>query len=499
MNPQLSHWLFVGCCLLLGYGCRENTVPIAEVGTLVGTVISENSEQGVLGVEISTNPPTNSVFTDSLGQFLLEDIEAGSFSLRADKDGFAPKVESVNVLRNQTTNVILRLEPDSLANTPPAVPFNPTPVDNASGLGTAVTLMWESDDSDSGDELTYTVTLYNADLNDPTVVLSGSTDDTVRVEDLAFDALYLWQVTVEDGIASVNSPVFSFRTVPFPDNRFHFVREDDGAFDIFTSDAAGTAAKLTDNNAGNWRPRMDPFRNKIAFLSNAGLQTQLYVMNRDGSNVQQVSNGVPVVGSNPLELDFCWSPDAAHLLYMNGNQLYRVRSNGTELTPLAQAPTGFTFTEVDWNGPTNRIAARVTGTFSYQSIIYLLDQQGNITDQVVSDLPGHTGGPMFSIDGRHLLYNQDVAGFDSPDGRSLDSRLFLKDLDDPTAPAQDISEATKEAGTNDLDARFSPNGAFVIFVNTDNDGLGQRDIYRMRIDGTDRELLFEGATMPDWR
>ena len=491
--------VLVGLLLLLSIACRENTVPIAEVGTLVGTVISENSEQGVLGVEISTNPPTNSVFTDSLGQFLLADIEVGSFSLRAEKEGFAPKVESVNVLRNQTTNVILRLEPDSLANTPPAVPFNPTPVDNATGLGTAVTLMWESDDSDNGDELTYTVTLYNADLNDPTIVLNNSTDDTVRVEDLDYDALYLWQVTVEDGIASVNSPVFSFRTQPFPDNRFHFVRETNGTFDVFTSDAAGNAAPLTDNNASNWRPRMDPFRNKIAFLSNAGLQTQLYVMNRDGSNVQQVSNGVPVAGSDPLELDFCWSPDAAHLLYMNGNKLYRVRANGTELTLFAQAPTGFTFTEVDWNGPTNRIAARVTGTFPYESIIYLLDEEGMITNQVVGDEPGNTGGPMFSIDGRYLLYNHDVSGFDSPDGRSLNSRLFLKDLDNLNVPAIDLSGETKPDGTNDLDARFSPNGAFVIFVNTDNDGIGPRDIYQLSIDGTERDLLFEGAIMPDWR
>ena len=497
MHPQL-HWLAL-LLLLATVACRENTIPLAEVGTLVGTVISENSEQAVSGVEISTNPPTNSVFTDSLGQFLLADIEVGSFSLRAEKEGFAPKVESINVLRNQTTNVILRLEPDSLANTPPAVPFNPSPADNATGLGTEVVLRWESDDSDAGDELTYTVTLYNADLTDPTVVLDNRPVDTVRLDDLSYDALYLWQVTVMDGIAEVNGPVYSFRTAPFPDNRYHFVRAPAGEFDVFASDAAGNAFQLTDNGASNWRPRMDPFRNKIAYLSNTGLTTQLYVMNRDGSNVQQVSNGVPVVGSDPLELDFCWSPDAAHLLYMNGGKLYRVRSNGTELTLLAQAPTGFTFTEVDWNGPTNRIAARVTGEFPYESIIYLLDENGTITDQVVGDQPGRTGGPMFSIDGRYLLYNHDVSGFDSPDGRRLDSRLFLLDLDNPTLPAVDLSEDLKPAGTNDLDARFSPTGASVIFVNAENDDLGAPAIYEMDLDGLSRTLLFDGATMPDWR
>jgi len=57
----------------------------------------------------------------------------------------------------------------------------------------------------------------------------------------------------------------------------------------------------------------------------------------------------------------------------------------------------------------------------------------------------------------------------------------------------------KIPGTNDLDARFSPDGAWIIFTNTNNDGISQKDIYRMKIDGMDRELLFEDAEMPDWR
>ena len=57
----------------------------------------------------------------------------------------------------------------------------------------------------------------------------------------------------------------------------------------------------------------------------------------------------------------------------------------------------------------------------------------------------------------------------------------------------------KEAGTNDLDPRFSPDGAKIIFVNTNNDGISPRTIMTMNIDGRDRTVLFEGAEMPDWR
>ena len=61
-------------------------------------------------------------------------------------------------------------------------------------------------------------------------------------------------------------------------------------------------------------------------------------------------------------------------------------------------------------------------------------------------------------------------------------------------------------GTIDVDPRFSPSEAEVIFVNTSNDGISERSIYTQSIndDGSDlgnsfeRELKFENAIMPDW-
>jgi hypothetical protein len=61
----------------------------------------------------------------------------------------------------------------------------------------------------------------------------------------------------------------------------------------------------------------------------------------------------------------------------------------------------------------------------------------------------------------------------------------------------------KSDGTNDLDPRFSPNEAEVIFVNTSNDGISPRNIYTQSIvrddnDNEDRTELVQNATMPDW-
>ncbi|MCW9038156.1 MAG: hypothetical protein OQJ79_09615, partial [Altibacter sp.] len=81
--------------------------------------------------------------------------------------------------------------------------------------------------------------------------------------------------------------------------------------------------------------------------------------------------------------------------------------------------------------------------------------------------------------------------------RRLDMRLFVYDL--VTDITTDISQ-DKPSGTNDLEPIFSPNEAFVIFTNTSNDGISQKDVYRLEIESAEdsRELLYENAFMPDW-
>ena len=64
----------------------------------------------------------------------------------------------------------------------------------------------------------------------------------------------------------------------------------------------------------------------------------------------------------------------------------------------------------------------------------------------------------------------------------------------------------KNDGSVDLDPRFSPDEAKVIFVNTNNDGVSQKNIFTQNVkeDGTandnqyNREELVQDAIMPDW-
>ena len=492
------NWLFwtllVAYCTVLTMSCQEDTIEPESFGSVFGEVLSEDN-LAIRNATVSTNPPTSSVLTDSLGRFAFENIKTATYTIRAEKETFSTTIESVTVFQDQTSSVIIKLLPDTETNGQPLTPSIPLPESGSMTVSTSPLLEWTATDPDE-DELTYEIHLFNDDQSMNKVV-SGITDNFLEVEDLSYGTTYYWQVKVSDGITEeVNGPVWNFRTESFPDHRFLYTKRQGSSYDIFSANIAFEGFQLTDVAGSSYRPRMSPDRSRIAFISNEGIDNQLFVMNRDGSEVTQVTSNVPIGGVNNFELDFSWSPDGTQLLYMNFDELWRINIDGTGLTKLTDALPGFTFTEVDWTASGNKIVARLTGDNPYNSLINIYNANGSFVQQLVGDIPGSTGGSMFSIDGNFVLYTHDVSEFEAPDGRQLDAHIFLKNV--TTGVEIDLSNA-KPAGTNDLDPRFSPDGSKVIFTNTNNDGISVKNILIMTIDGTGRTLLFEDSEMPDWR
>lgn len=492
------NWLFLALiiahCALLMTSCKEDTIEPESFGSVFGEVLSEDNI-AIRNATVSTNPPTSSVLTDSLGRFAFENIKTATYTIRAEKETFSTAIESVTVFQEQTSSVIIKLLPDTETNESPLTPSILLPELGALNVLTSPRLEWTATDPDE-DELTYEVHLFNDDQSMNKVV-TGITDNFLEVEDLSYGTTYYWQIIASDGITEdVNSPVWNFRTENFPDHRFLYTKKQGSSYDIYSSNMAFEGFRLTDAEGSSYRPRMSPDRSRIAFISNEGIDNQLFVMSRDGSNVTQVTSNVPIAGVNNFELDFSWSPDGTQLLYMNFDELYRINIDGTGLTKLTDAIPGFDFTEVDWTATGNRIVARITGDNPYNSIINIYNADGSFVQQLVNDIPGSTGGPMFSIDGNFVLYTHDISEFESPDGRQLDAHIFLKNV--MTGEEIDLSE-TKPAGTNDLDPRFSPDGSKVIFTNTNNDGISIKNVLIMTLEGEGRTVLFEDAEMPEWR
>lgn len=503
-------WTTLLLSLFVFWGCNEDTyVDPVQLSTVRGRVLYSLNQQPIGNATVTLSPTSRVVTTDSLGNFRFDSVLVGSYTLRVAKVGYGTESSTITVSTDASSPVTVLLTDDQTQNRPPTAPTLVSPATSSSIQSTSVTLKWTATDPNR-DSLTYSVLLFKSGSTTPSSSFTGLTADTLVVTNLDYNTTYLWQVIVSDKISTVNGPVWSFTTGAVPDYSYVFARRINGQYQIMTANATGPVVQLT-RSGSNWRPVVSPNKQQIAFISNANTEPQLFLMNANGSNIRQVTT-VPVAGLNPTDLSFCWSPDGTQLLYPSNDRLYAIRTDGTGLRVVAQAPSGRVFAGCDWTPQGNRIAARTTGTSIYDNEIITLQNDGTNIRTVYNRRENRVGNPAFSVDGRQLVFSADASGFMNEQGRQLDARLYLLDL--ATNSVTDLSVAqnssntsgqtNKPSGSNDIDPRFSPNGAQLIFTNVDNTGSPAGSVYTLDLTSSsqptqNRKLLFTNAEMPYWR
>ena len=498
---------FIG--LLVLWGCNEDVyIDPVQYTSVRGQVLYNASQQPARNAQVTLSPTSRVVSTDSSGNFRFDSVLVGSYTLQVSKTGYVTQVATVSATADASPLVTILLNDDKSQNRPPTIPTLVAPAINSTMQSTTLTLKWKATDPNR-DSLTYDVLLFKSGVATPTSSYTGLKADTLVVSNLEYNTTYLWQVIVKDGVNTVNGSIWSFATGSYPDYSYVFARRLNGRYQIFASNATGNAAQLT-SEGSNWRPIISPNKQQIAYISNVNTDLQLFVMNSDGSNKRQVTT-VPIAGLYQTDLSFSWSPDGTQLLYPNNDRLFAIRTDGTGLYVVSQAPSGRIFAGCDWTPQGNRIAARTTGTSIYDNEIITFQADGSGSRAVYTRRASRVGNPVFSVDGRQLTFSADSTSFMNEQGRQLDARIYLLDL--TTNGIIDLStyrnvnnqtnQNNKPAGTNDLEPRFSPNGAQVIFTNTDNTGNGVRSVYVVDIDRqiqtNSRRLLFTSAEMPYWR
>ncbi|GAB3333733.1 hypothetical protein GCM10027299_41530 [Larkinella ripae] len=493
--------------------CKEDfTISPTQYATVQGRVLNNTSLVPVANALVTLSPNNRIVRTDASGVFRFDSVLAGAYTLQAERAGFTTQIASVTVTGDVAPpSITLILAQVQVPNTPPTVPTLVAPTSATTIQSTSVTLKWKATDPNN-DTLRYEVLLYKSSLTTPVQSYTGLTIDTLALSNLEYNTTYFWKVSASDQVNVVNGPVWSFTTPAFPNYSYLFARPLNGQFQIFGSNATGEAVQIT-RNGSNWRPVTSPNKQQVAFISNRNTNLHLFIMNLDGSNTRQITS-VPVGGLNQLDLSFCWSPDGTQLLYPSNNRLFAINIDGTGLRAVAQAPSGRAFAGCDWTPQGNRIAARTTGDSVYDNEISTFNTDGSDSKTVYIRRDRRVGNPVYSVTGRQLVFSADSSGFMNEQGRQLDARLYLFDLATyavfdlsvfPTPSSQTSPNLNnKVAGTNDLDPRFSPNGAQLIFTNTDNSETGTPAVYAINLstiaqDNRNRRLLFSSARMPDWR
>lgn len=476
--------------------CSEEKIGTEVFGTVTGRVVNAETFEPMENVKILSSPTTSTVFTDAEGKFTVAKVKVGEYSFQAQKDGFVAKFESVAVTASNTAEVVFELTKTSVDNKPPTVPVLVSPTDNSSGQHISLDLTWTAADPDENDVLTYTVVLRNSSNNE-IKTFEGIKEKKITLSNLLYGVKYYWQVAVNDG---VNTPVLSalssFSIIAFPSTRYLFVKIINDNNVIFTQDETGKQYQLTSSDKNYWRPRRNSQVKKIAFIGTSSSQNDIYTMNLDGSGVKKITAAVPIAGFNSEYIGFSWNASGSELIYPNFDKLYRINSNGGGLKLLYKTPNGKFISECDWSADGTKIALKVNDASGYKAEIYVIDLSGTVIATVISGEPGAIGGLNFSVSGQKLVYTRDVSGFENSNYRQLDSKIFEYNFSTDTS-TQITSD--KVAGTNDLDVRYSPNEGELIFTNTSNDGISEKNSIKMRIgQSNSRTLFLSGVSMPDW-
>jgi TolB protein len=476
--------------------CEEDTVEPETYGSISGTVLDAESNLAVSGAGITTNPPTSAVLTDNSGKFHLTDMAVGDYVISISKAGYTKGTVSVSVKEGKTSDAVILLTKSDTENNAPYAPVNASPADESLSLPLSVKLQWSGKDPDAGDTLRYDVYLYESNSTTKTKAASAITDTSYTIAGLKYNTTYMWQVIVkdQDGL-SANGLTWSFKTIPQPDNRILFVSNEDGDYEIYSTNLNDTVfVKLTDNYVNDLQPRFNGLnRKKIAFTSMTDIYPYLYVMNSDGTGVTKVSSK-PVTGNHNIGMGFSWSNIGDKLLYSAYDELWVVNADGTGEKLIARAPNGRTFGECGWSPNDDKIVAVTVGYASYETEIYIMNNDGsNLT--LFEDRPGTLGSPSFSPDGKSLLFTYDASDYQSTIGLQLNARIYIERLD--YSDTTDVSK-NKISGYNDLKPRFSPDGSQIIFVNTKNDGSTKNEVWVVDVTGDNRKKLFNGY-LPDWK
>ena len=128
--------------------------------------------------------------------------------------------------------------------------------------------------------------------------------------------------------------------VPGANGRIAFQSVRDGDFEIYSMGSKGElgkhgkkARKLTSNDATDGEPAWSPDGSKIAFSTGRDGQSEVYVMDADGSNQTNLTNNVA------YDAEPTWSPDGKKIAFVSlrdGHPEIYVMDGGGGQTNLTQ-------------------------------------------------------------------------------------------------------------------------------------------------------------------
>jgi Tol biopolymer transport system component len=268
-----------------------------------------------------------------------------------------------------------------------------------------------------------------------------------------------------------------------------FISDIDGNSDVYVMEVDGSnPINMTNNPATEYSPSWSPDGRKITFASSRAGSHDIFVMDADGSNLSNLTN---MPGS---DLEPAWSPDGKLIAFdawrdtgsgPGTAQIYLMNASGTNQVRLTQGSA--TYRGPSWS-PDGKKLAFWGGTG--QSEIFVIGVDGTDMTQLTSDT--RTG---------NVVRYENIQSAWSPDGTRI---AFSSNRDESyniyvmNTDGSNVRKLTTGTGNNNSPA-WSPDGLCITFSSDRN---GNAELYAMNADGSNQTRLTNTASnenSPAWQ
>ncbi len=187
--------------------------------------------------------------------------------------------------------------------------------------------------------------------------------------------------------------------IVFSSNRDDNNENDTLETDIYIMLTDGSEMKrLTNHPGSDWEPDLSPDGRKAVFVSDRDHKSNIYIINVDGTGLKRLTTG----SSNNRQPT--WSPDGKKILFISdrsdGDEMFVMNADGSEVSQLTDSE----FNKLDpaWSPDGNKIAYVIFQEKTGYDI-FVMSIDGSETTQV-TDNSNFNLSPTWSPDGNYIAY-----------------------------------------------------------------------------------------------